>query len=242
MKETYFTADSLEDCTQAFQRQLASCGLNLPGLVDGPEDATQPAGVPRRRQGSGFIPALSALLVLDMQNYFLAPESHAWVPSASAIVPGLKALARAYAASRLPIIFTQHLNTPQDAGRMSLWWRELITTHNSLAAIISGFDLSSGIVLQKAQYDAFYGTRLEDTLRQSGVSQVVIGGVMTHLCCETTARAAFMRGFEVFFLIDGTATYNRSFHQATLLNLAHGFAMLATVQELLAQMGGPVAG
>jgi len=52
-----------------------------------------------------------------------------------------------------------------------------------------------------------------------------------------TARSAFMRGFEVFFTIDGTATYNEGFHQATLLNLAHGFAKPVLVSELLARLG-----
>jgi isochorismate hydrolase len=59
---------------------------------------------------------------------------------------------------------------------------------------------------------------------------------MAHLCCETTARSAFTRGFEVFFLVDGTASYNRDFHQASLLNLAHGFATLLLTGEALAAL------
>jgi bifunctional isochorismate lyase/aryl carrier protein len=61
---------------------------------------------------------------------------------------------------------------------------------------------------------------------------------MTHLCCETTARAAFTRGFQVFFPIDGSATYTREFHLATLRNLGHGFASLVTVQSLMAVLDG----
>ena len=61
---------------------------------------------------------------------------------------------------------------------------------------------------------------------------MVVSGVMTHLCCETTARSAFVRGFEVFFLIDGTATYNKEHHLATLLNLSHGFANLVLSGEI----------
>jgi isochorismate hydrolase len=56
---------------------------------------------------------------------------------------------------------------------------------------------------------------------------------MTHLCCETTARSAFMHGFETFFTVDGTATYNEAFHRAALLNLSHGFALPLTVDEVL---------
>jgi isochorismate hydrolase len=171
-----------------------------------------------------FHPERSALLILDMQSYFLDPSSHAFVPSAVAIVPRLKDLAQSYYAHNLPVIFTQHLNSSQDAGSMSRWWQDLITIENPLGAIIADFNFSNRYVLRKNQYDAFYQTDLEENLNNKGISQVVVSGVMTHLCCETTARSAFMRGFEVFFLIDGTATYNKEHHLAALLNLSHGFA------------------
>ncbi|GAB4302318.1 MAG: hypothetical protein Kow0090_17860 [Myxococcota bacterium] len=80
-------------------------------------------------------------------------------------------------------------------------------------------------VIIKNRYDAFFGTELEGFLRSSGVEQVLITGVMTHLCCETTARSAFVRDFEVFFAVDGTATATEEMHIATLMNLANGFAV-----------------
>ena len=180
-----------------------------------------------------FTPQASALLILDMQDYFLEPDSHAYIPSAAAILPNLKALIDAYALHRLPVIFTQHLNTPENAGSMKTWWHDLIAPQNSLSAITDQIDLSKGTLVQKTQYDAFYNTDLEDLLRGKNVRQVVICGVMTHLCCETTARSAFVRGFEVFFTIDGTATYNQDFHLATLMNLSHGFATPVLADDIL---------
>jgi isochorismate hydrolase len=185
------------------------------------------------RRISSFDPSNSALLILDMQSYFLDPSSHAHIPSAEAIVPGLRALSRAYFENDLPVIFTQHLNTPADAGSMGTWWRDMITIDDPLSAIIPDFDFSNRFVLRKNQYDAFYKTSLEELLQKKGITQVVISGVMTHLCCETTARSAFMRGFEVSFLIDGTATYNKDYHLATFINLRHGFANLVFVNEIL---------
>ncbi len=81
---------------------------------------------------------------------------------------------------------------------MATWWRDLIApavppAPSSLMSI-----LSSGQVIEKSQYDAFFDSSLEHRLAARQVKQMVIGGVMTHLCCETTARSAFMRGFEVF--------------------------------------------
>jgi isochorismate hydrolase len=121
---------------------------------------------------------------------------------------------------------------------MATWWRDTITVDDPLSAIISDFDFSNRFVLSKNQYDAFYRTSLEEILHKKGVAQLVISGVMTHLCCETTARSAFVRGFEVFFVIDGTATYNENHHMASLLNLAHGFATPVLTNEIFQSLNG----
>lgn len=180
-----------------------------------------------------FEPARSALLALDLQGYFLDESSHAFIPSAPAILPGVNCLIRAYARRNLSVFLSRHLNTPEDAGLMASWWRDLLTEENLLSRLDPRLEVEEGVQIRKTRYDAFFGTALETLLRQRGVGQVVIGGVMTHLCCETTARSAFMRGFEVFFLVDGTATYTEAFHRASLLTLTHGFAVPVLVQDVL---------
>ncbi|MBN2550890.1 MAG: isochorismatase family protein [Anaerolineales bacterium] len=221
MKEAYYSPESIERKAQEFCQQLEQR---------------------QRRRLERFIPRRSALLALDMQAYFFEPASHAFIPSAPAIVPGIQALVRLYLQHQLPVIFTRHLNTPENAASMATWWKQLILPGDPLSEIIPSLDLSRGVVVHKSQYDAFYHTSLEDLLRSQEVSQVVICGVMTHLCCETTARSAFMRGYEVFFTVDGTATYNAEHHWAALLNLAHGFATPALTQEIAAALEGKHAG
>ncbi len=174
-----------------------------------------------------------ALLVLDLQQYFFKPDSHAFVPSASSILPGLLKLIAAFQQANFPIIFTQHLNTPEDAGMMSAWWRELLTESNPLADLIPSLASYQPQALRKSQYDAFLHTDLDAMLSEEEVTDVVITGVMTHLCCETTARSAFMHGYHVWFPVDGSATYNLDYHMGTLRNLAHGFANLSLVSDLL---------
>lgn len=218
-KETYFTFDNIREESQAMLAQLQ------PGL---------------RPRSAAFIPEHSALLVLDMQRYFLDLHSHACIPSAPAILPGIQQLIHAYAQSGLPIIFSRHLNTTEDAGNMASWWRDLISGDRPESMLTPELDTSSGTILHKSQYDAFMKTDLEADLRARWVRSVVISGVMTHLCCESTARSAFMRGFEVFFLVDATATYNRAFHLASQLNLAHGFASLQRTTDILAALGAEV--
>jgi bifunctional isochorismate lyase/aryl carrier protein len=213
-KESYFSAENIE-------RKAAELSQGLQ--------------IYQRKIRIQFSLQNSALLVLDMQRYFLEPTSHAYIPSAKAILSGIQALVQAYSDLGLPIIFTRHINRPQDSGVMERWWRDLIRADTPLGEIGRELDSSKGIVIRKSQYDAFYKTTLEEILHKCHVTQVVISGVMTHLCCETTARSAFTRGFEVFFLVDGTATYNAEFHRASLLNLAHGFAILTRVNDILTE-------
>ncbi|MCI0519134.1 MAG: isochorismatase family protein [Chloroflexi bacterium] len=211
MKETYFTSQTLPIKAEAMRQELEEF---------------------RRRHPLPLEISHAALLMLDMQSYFFDPASHAFIPSAAAILPGVITLARAFNARGRPVIYTRHVNTPQDAGQMALWWRDLIRPESVLSVILPELDAPTEAVLLKTQYDAFHGTDLEDRLRSQGATQVVICGVMTHLCCESTARAAFMRGFAVHFTIDGTATYNQALHRAALLTLAHGFARPVLVEEV----------
>lgn len=192
----------------------------------------------RDRHPFTFSLTKSALLVLDMQKYFLDPDSHAFIPSAAAIIPGILKLCDSFQKAGAPVFFSRHVNTARNAGRMADWWSDLLDDENPGSAIVDELSehLHDSSVILKSQYDAFHSTSLESELRFSGVQQVVITGVMTHLCCETTARSAFMRGFEVFFTIDGTATYNRKFHDAALLNLSHGFAHPVLCGEILDAM------
>jgi len=215
-KELYFTPDS---------------------IVKKAREMLQDVEELRKRHPLKPSPARSALLVLDMQRYFLDERSHAFVPSAPAIIPGIVNLVEKCTGNGIPVIFTQHQNSETNAGMMSTWWKELMTAESEYNRIIDEFKKWSKAPLKKNQYDAFYQTELEETLQQKGVSQLIICGVMTHLCCETTARSAFVRGFEVFFTIDGTATYNEPFHRATLWNVAHGFAVPMLIDEIIMESG-----
>lgn len=190
----------------------------------------------RRHSRVIFQPEKAAILILDMQEYFLQPDSHAFIPSAPAIISGINRLIAAFESLQRPVIATRHLNTQEDAGMMSKWWRDLINLQTAYSHYDKMVKINNPTQIDKTQYDAFYLTELENRLHNLNVTQVIICGVMTHLCCETTARSAFMRGFEVFFTVDGTATYNEELHRATLLTLSHGFAVPVLIEELLQKM------
>jgi bifunctional isochorismate lyase/aryl carrier protein len=179
-----------------------------------------------------FNPAEAALLIIDMQRYFVEEGSHAGLPSVAPIIPRIRKLAETFQKVRQPVILTRHLNTQQDAKMLAQWWADVITEESELSEIAPELNLPNTTIIRKTQYDAFFQTSLEKVLRERGVHQLVITGVMTHLCCETTARSAFVRGFKVFFPIDGTATNDENHHWGTLLNLSHGFALPVLMKEI----------
>lgn len=192
-------------------------------------------GSPRKERIQPWRLDKAALLILDMQAYFLAPDSHAYIPSGEAIIPNLKRAGEFFRKSGRPVLATRHANSKENAGRMDSWWSELLTEDHPLGGLHPDLAIEPAETILKSQYDAFFQSDLDDCLRRAGVEQLAIGGVMTHLCCETTAREAFVRGYEVFFLVDGTATYTEAFHTGTLRNLGHGFAVLTTVARLVGE-------
>ena len=174
-----------------------------------------------------------ALIVIDMQKYFCDKKSTAYVPGVDTIKSKINMMINVFDKHQRPIIFTRHIDTNDKDNMMLRWWSENIKEDNPMSEIIEDLDTKKGEVIVKHQYEAFLGTNLEKILMEKEVKQVVICGVLTNLCCETTARSAFMRGFEVFFTMDSTATYTEDMHKATLLNLSYGFAILITADKII---------
>jgi bifunctional isochorismate lyase / aryl carrier protein len=192
--------------------------LNLPGIKMSKWDASID---------------LSALIITDFQNYFLQPESHAFISSAPAIILNIKLLIELFRKYNRPVIFTKHTNTPENADTMGYWWKDIIKENSLMAELYESLTSPEDIIIGKHQYDAFYQTGLDEILQQNNVVYPVICGVMTNLCCETTVRTAFVKGFRPVLPIDATAAYNRQFHIATFRNLSFGFSPLMTTEEVI---------
>lgn len=173
-------------------------------------------------------PKQAALLVIDLQNYF-----------SRIVKPVLGNILRVIQLCRqrgIPILFTQHghIHPESDGGELIGWWGEVIIRGTEDWRLIPEIKVEPGdVVLPKKHYSAFLETDLNSRLQSKGIKDLIISGVMTNLCCETTARDAFMRNYKVFFLIDGTATGRNDHHLATLKNLGYGFAYLLTCQDLI---------
>lgn len=186
---------------------------------------------PYRRVAPPIEPAHSALLIIDMQWHF-------WPGCGPALSPTRRAISACRELS-MPLVFTQHgHDDPEsDGGMLSSWWEpeELITRGTEEHEIIpsTGVRPTDPVINEKERYDAFHNTRLMEMLHEWSVEDLTICGVMTNLCVETTARAAFVRDFQVRVLMDATATSEQWMHLYSLRNLAFGFAYVQTVDEWL---------
>jgi nicotinamidase-related amidase len=181
--------------------------------------------------------AASVLLVVDMQKFFLDQASPTFTCGGLAILPIVKRLIDAFRRAGRPVIFTRHVHHPADldSGIMGWWWKGKCLEGSPESEVHP--DLApwrEEKVIFKHRYSAFYNTDLETVLRCLKVEDVVVSGIMTNLCCESTARDAYYRDYRVFFPADGTGSVSEEMHMASLLNLAFGFACVTTANTIAA--------
>lgn len=140
----------------------------------------------------------------------------------------------------IPVIFTQHGHSDpaaeEETNVLVKWWgaQGSIKYGSKAWHLLPELHRKQGdlFITNKTTYDAFHGTQLLQFLQHKGISHLIVAGVMTNCCCETTARSAFVNNFDVIFLSDGTATSSAEFHQATLANIGFAFGRVLTCAEL----------
>ena len=172
-------------------------------------------------------PGKCALLVIDMQQYFLS--------MAEPIIGNVLSIIEACRSVDIRAIFTRHghKKISVDGGMLAQWWGDLIEYGSKdweLINALKPFDTDE--VIDKNRYSVFHGTGLDKSLKSRKIEELIITGVMTNCCCETTARDAFVKDYRVFFVSDATATANDELHLASLKNLAFGFAHIISTEQL----------
>jgi ureidoacrylate peracid hydrolase len=189
-------------------------------------------------------PEKSALLIIDMQKFFLDPDSPSFTCGGLAILPTLQRLIAVFRQSGRPVIYTRHVHHPDhlDSGIMAWWWKGMCIEGTPESEIHPGLaPLPAEKVILKHRYSAFYNTDLETILRCMKVEDLVITGIMTNMCCESTARDAYFRDYRVFFPADGSGSINEDMHLASLLNLAFGFAHVTTADRIIEDLPHPAS-
>jgi ureidoacrylate peracid hydrolase len=197
----------------------------------------------------------TALLLIDLSNEFLAPGSPMEIPEGREMIPHLNRLAAACRAKGIPVIYTTHVHRPDgsDLGRMADIFRN-VREGRLLREGTEGVEIypdirpqPGDILVRKRRYNAFENSDLELILRSKGIDTLIIGGVATNVCCESTARQAFFMDFKVIFLSDGTATFDlpdrgwgpvprQEAQRYTLTTIAWGFGQVCSIEEVLSQL------
>ncbi len=200
-------------------------------------------------------PSTTAMIVVDMENDFVAPGAPMQVEARAgrAMLPHLKRALACCRAHGIPVIYTAHVHR---AGGCDLGLLAHVPPVARGDALVDGSPgvaifpevapRDGEIVITKHRFSAFYGTDLEIILRGLGVTTVVITGVTTENCCHATARDAFFRDFRVVFLADATATSDNpdlgwgamtaaEAHRATLISLAASTADVITTETFVAR-------
>lgn len=181
----------------------------------------------------------AALIVVDMQKFFLDPASPTFTCGGLAVLPRVKELITAFREAGRRVIYTKHIHSADrsDAGIMGWWWEGICIEGSPSSEIADEIaPLPGEKVVYKHRYSAFYNTDLEIVLRCLEVTELVICGIMTNMCCESTARDAYYRDYRVFLPADATGSINEELHIASLLNLALGFASITTTSRLVAML------
>ena len=169
-----------------------------------------------------------ALILIDIQNDYFPGGAMELAGSPEAGAQAGKLL-RAFREKALPVIHLQHISTRPDAAFFLPHTRG-VEIHSSVAP---GAD---EIVIQKNFPNGFRGTPLLDHLRGRDVGQLVIGGMMTHMCIDSTTRAAADLGFECFLARDACATKTLSFGGESVPAASVQTAFLASLNGLFAKV------
>lgn len=190
-------------------------------------------------------PREAALLVIDMQNAFLKPGAYYEIAAGREIIPKLGELIGFCWQHKVPVIWTRSDHSAPYSGLMLAKFPP-VKEERFLWKGTESFDYYADMPqpregdyhVVKHKYDVFFQTDLELLLRNLGAKTIIITGVDTCVCCESTARAAFFRDFQVVFASDGTAGYEASAHQATLNTMHLFFGRVASIDEIIAELKG----
>ncbi len=158
-----------------------------------------------------------ALLVIDMLNDFVLSGAPLEVPETRQIIPVIRReIDRAHAEGK-PVLYVCDAHEPDDKEFRKFGWTMHAVKGTKGAEIVEELKPSpKDMVIRKNTYSGFYGTKLEETLKQLGADSLRLTGCVTHICVMFTAADAVLRDYNVTVVEDGVAGLAREDHDAAL--------------------------
>lgn len=173
----------------------------------------------------------TALVAIDLQKGIVGMQT---TPPSDEVVSAAARLAEAFRSRGLPVVWVNvaggapgRTDTPRPTGARPADWAELVPELNVQA---------SDHRVTKLQLGAFVGTSLDQYLRRSGVTQIVLIGISTSIGVESTARAAYDYGYNVTFVTDAMADRDPAMHQHSVEKVFPRLGESTTVQDLLQKL------
>ena len=192
-------------------------------------------------------PRRTALLVIDMQNYFVKPGHQSEVPLAREIVPNINRLAAELRRRGGHVVWIR--NTTADTRESWSNYHDYLQTPERSERRLKSMDIGADgyeywhlndirpedAQVTKKRYSAFLqgSSDIERHLRDRGIDTVLITGTATNVCCESSARDAMMCNFKTVMVSDGLATQTDEEHNASLSAFYGQFGDVQTVDEAL---------
>ncbi len=205
-------------------------------------------------------PKRTAIIVVDMENDFVASGAPLETPMAMDIMPNLQRLLRHARDSGMRVIYTTHVHRGDgcDRGLFGEIWPP-IGDGAGLVDGTPGIEIYPDVapaenepVIKKHRYSGFFGTDLDQILRTENIETVAVTGVTTENCCHATARDAMFNGYRVAFLSDATGTFDypdigfgavpaAEIHRVSLAILGVSTAHVMTTGQFIALGGAKAA-
>ncbi|MEW2500391.1 cysteine hydrolase family protein [Amycolatopsis sp. CA-161197] len=188
-------------------------------------------------------PAKAAVVVVDVQNDYCHPDGACArrgedVSAAKEMVPRLQALLAGARAHGVPVVFVQTAHekatdsaalTARSGGRSGVVCR----AGTWGAEPFEVAPLPGETVVLKHRYSGFVNTRLDSVLRTLRAETLVMAGVSTNVCVESTARHGYMLDYHIAFMGDCCAAFTQAEHDAALMNIDKYFGAVMDADQLL---------
>ncbi len=193
----------------------------------------------------------TALVVIDMQNFFMLPGMAVEVPTAREIVPNVNRLAAATREAGGTVAWVQ-MTLVDQAESWSVFFDgetrgtalERLRPGTREHALHADLDVRpDDLIVQKTRYSAFIqgSSPLDDLVRNRGVDTLIIAGTLTNVCCESTARDAMMLNYRVVFVSDANAALSDEDHNATLATIFRVFGDIRATDDVVRLLVAPAA-
>jgi ureidoacrylate peracid hydrolase len=205
----------------------------------------------RVRAHEHYEPATTALLVVDMQNHFVADGGLSHVATAQGIVGNINRLAAATRDAGGTVVWIYSTFDNEGRGAWDMFFGNFISAEREQevrAGLSEGswghrfyadLEIDPGDpTVTKDRFSAFAAgaSNLDDELRRRGIDTVLVTGTMTNVCCDSTARDAMMLDYRATLIDDANAAHTDEAHVAALTTFASVFGDVISTDDAVAAL------